>query len=121
MILELIKITATLFMVLIYWINLIEALKNRTLKNFTLKFIILYTSLMIFLLFFIDFDSKFLVLTVLFLSVLVLIDKRIFKLFVGLFKMNLQWRFLHRVFFSMSFYVLLNPIRTFANTFKYLD
>jgi hypothetical protein len=30
MILEFIRITGTLFMILIYWINLIEALKNKT-------------------------------------------------------------------------------------------
>ena len=101
---EIVSITGALFLLLIYLANLAEALESRVLKNILTATFILYTLILIFI-------AKFRIeILFLILSILVVVNRQFFEVICRVFKMNLQWKFLHKLFLGMSFYVLLNPI-----------
>ncbi|WP_292460170.1 CPBP family intramembrane glutamic endopeptidase [Methanothermococcus sp.] len=110
---SLINIIFSFFAVISYLANLVEALSNEKFEDISIKLTILFNICMFASLFYLNiyYIYKFVVILIISLSIILLVNKNIFNLFVKKLNMNLQWnRITHRIFFPLSLYVLLNPI-----------
>ncbi len=112
---QLSDITYFFFAVMVYCANLFEALNYKLLKKLTLMFVLLYNIIIIsFMLSFMTYmphNVKYIYsIVIVLMSSIVLVNRKTFECIGKYLHTNLEWNKLtHRIFFSLSFYVLLYP------------
>ncbi|AEH06102.1 CPBP family intramembrane glutamic endopeptidase [Methanothermococcus okinawensis] len=109
----LINIIFSFFAVMIYLTNLVEGLNSNKLKNIILNVVLLFDIIIAISSLYtnIDYIYKGIFLGISLLSMILLINKRLFDTCVKKLNMDMQWsKITHRIFFPLSLYVLLNPI-----------
>lgn len=116
---QLIIITYSFFIVIIYCANLVEALNIKIFKKIMLILVFLY-NLLIILFFILNPTASnlthytILVIFILSISIIALINKNIFEFFTNVLSAKLDWnRITHRIFFPLSLYVLIYPFTAF--------
>ncbi len=116
---QLITLTYSFFIVIIYCANLVEALNIKIFKKIMIILVFIYNGIII-PFFILNLTTSnlghytILEIFIIVVSTIILINKNIFEFFTNILSAKLDWnRITHRIFFPLSLYVLIYPFIVF--------